>query len=231
MIQQYQFLSSYLQNLSDQLCVRNAAIQQTLQPKVQIFGNREEFDNADRCIKFSGSGCKYYVLLCDGMGTGPAAVQESKNASGLLRRLLSAGFPAEYALRSFNSLCALRERPSAATVDLLQVDLSSGKASLYKWGAAASYLLSGGTVERLGHISPPPGLSVTGCQETTEHFSMRKSERLVLLSDGIGETEAIQVCMKNPTADNRYLAELLLDTARAGGEDDATVVIVELEGI
>lgn len=228
-IQQYQFFSNYLQSLSDQLNVRYAPVKQILQPRVRIFGNREQQDNADRCIHFIGSSCKYYVLLCDGMGTGLGAVQESRSAASLLRRLLQAGLPAESALRSFNSLCALRERPSAATVDLAEVDLSSGKVTLYKWGAAPSYLLNKNGAEKLGHISPPPGLSVDGCQETTEQFSLRKGQRLVLLSDGIGETEAMQCCLKNAGAEDRYLAELLLDAARAGGEDDATVVILRLD--
>lgn len=228
-VQQYQFLSHYLQALSDQLSVRAAPVKQALTPQVQIFGNRRQQDNADRCVQFAGSGCKYYVLLCDGMGTGLGAVQESKSAVSLLQRLLCAGIPASYALRSFNSLCALRERPSAATVDLAELDLASGKVTLYKWGAAVSYLLSQNTAAKLGHISPPPGLSVSGCQEVVEQFSLRKGQRLVLLSDGIGETEAMQCCLKNFAADDKYLAALLLEAARAGGEDDATVVIVRLE--
>jgi len=231
MVQQYQFLSEYLRELSDQLARRTDTVSPLYTPMVKVFGNRAEGDNGDRCLKFPGIQCKYYVLLCDGMGTGLGAVQEGKTAAILLRRLLSAGFPAEYALRSFNSLCALRERPGAATVDLAELQLDSGKITLYKWGAMPSYAVSAHGADKLGSISAPPGLSVTTCQESTQQHKLRSGELLIMLSDGIGETEALQCCLKGHQLGAESLAQKLLECARNAGQDDATVVITTLEPV
>ena len=99
-MQQYRFLSEFLQDLSDTLGRRAPATLPRYAPEVVFHANRPECDNGDRCQCFAGLGCKYYVLLCDGMGTGLGAVREGKSALQLLKKLLLAGFPPEHALRS-----------------------------------------------------------------------------------------------------------------------------------
>lgn len=227
-IQQYRFLSEYLQDLSDQLARRVETGRQYYEPEIQVYGNRPEADNGDRCVFFAGTALRYYVLLCDGMGTGLGAVQEGRIAAAMLRRLLCAGFPADSALESLNSLCALRERAGAVTADLLELRLDSGKAVLYKWGAAPSYLLRDEGVEKIGVAGPPPGLAVTDCRQTCQRISLRRGELLVMVSDGVGEEEALNCCMKNPGHDPEALADAMLERGQLGGEDDATVVLVRL---
>lgn len=227
-IQQYQFLSSFLQDLSDQLVRRIHSPGDCYSPQVFLFGNRPEYDNGDRCLRFAGTGSRYFVLLCDGMGTGLGAVQEGKTAGTLLRRLLSAGYPAQYALRSLNSLCALRDRAGAVTVDLLEAELDTGKATVYKWGAAPSYLLSGGAVERIGTPTPPPGLSVTDVQEASYRVALRQQQLLVMVSDGICENDALRCCTEARDQAPEDLAASLLSSSHSGGQDDATVVMVRL---
>ena len=189
------------------------------------------WENGDRCLRFAGVCNRYYVILCDGMGTGMGAVQEGKTAAAMLRRLLTAGYPASHALQSINSLCALRERAGAVTVDLLELQLDTGKATLYKWGAAPSYLLSGTMVQKVGVAGPPPGLSVTDGTEFSERFSLRREQILLLVSDGIPQTEALRCCMEHTDAEPEELATQLLSCALDGGEDDATVIAVTLADI
>lgn len=226
--QQYQFLSDFLQELSDNLTRRTPKADPVYAPLVSVYGNRPEADNGDQCVRFLGAQGKYYVLLCDGMGTGPGAVQESRLAGTLLRRMLCAGFPAEHALRSFNSLCALRERAAAVTVDLAQIDLDTGKTVLYKWGAAPSYLISRGGAERIGQVVPPPGLWVEGRQENVHALTLRREQILVLVSDGVEETAALRCCTEMVGASVSELATGLLGCAGTNG-DDATIVLVRLQ--
>lgn len=226
--QQYRFLSDYLQNLSDSLARRTTGISACFDPQVQVYGNRPEPENGDRCWMFAGAGCRYYVLLCDGMGTGLGAVSEAKTAGELLRRLLTAGYPAKSALESLNSLCALRSRAGVVTVDLLELQLETGKAVLHKWGAAPSYLVSHIGAEKIGTAGPPPGLSVTDCRETTYRLSLHRGEILVLVSDGVAEEEALRCCLERVGLSPGDLARGLLTRAQFGGEDDATVVTVRL---
>ncbi len=230
-VQQYRFLSEYLQDLSDKLSRKMEQGTAFYQPEVQIFANRPEADNGDRCLLFAGVGCRYYVLLCDGMGTGLGAVREGKQAGQMLRRLLTAGYPASAALQSLNSLCALRDRAGAVTVDLAELELDTGRATLYKWGAAPSYAVSGMGAQRLGMVGPPPGLSVTDDREQIEKLTMRRGELLVLVSDGIGSEEALHCCLKMTGCTPQTLAEALLACGQLGGEDDATVVTVRLRSV
>lgn len=226
-IQQYRFMAEYLQDLSDQLSRHMEVKSPNYTPDVHIYGNRPEGDNGDRCIMFSGTLCRYYVLLCDGMGTGLGAVQEAESAGKMLQRLLTAGYPAEYALRSLNSICALRDKAGAVTVDLAEIYLDSGKVILYKWGAAPSYRIFVGGAEKLGVVGPPPGLSVTDFRETTERLSLRRGEVLVLVSDGVSEAAALQHCMQTDLS-LPELAEALL-SGEQNDQDDATIVTIRLQ--
>ena len=227
-VQQFQFLSEFLQDLSDQLSRRCDPSAPFYTPRVQVCGNRREGENGDRCLYFAGTRNLYYVLLCDGMGTGLGAVQEGKDACNMLKRLLTAGYPAEHALRSLNSLCALRERAGAVTVDLFEVDLNTGKGTLYKWGAAPSYLVTNLGAEKIGTAGPPPGLSVTDYRETADRLSLRRGETLVLISDGVGEEEALHCCLRMAGRSPGELATALLSCGQLGGQDDATVAVVTL---
>ena len=225
-VQQYRFLSEYLQELSDGLARRADAPEACYAPQVHIYANRPMQDNGDRCLMFPGTRCRYYVLLCDGMGTGIGAVQEGKAASELLKRLLSAGYPARYALQSLNSLCALRSRAGIVTVELLEIGLDNGRATLYKWGAAPSYLVSAYGAEKIGTAGPPPGLSLSGSRESAHQLSLRRGELLLLVSDGIGQEQALNCCLQNMLATPGELARSILTYGQISGEDDATVVTV-----
>ncbi|MBR4291168.1 MAG: SpoIIE family protein phosphatase [Oscillospiraceae bacterium] len=228
LVQQYQFLSLFMQELSDQLPRRFQRQHQKFQAEVAMQAYSREMDNGDRCLWFAGTQCRYYVLLCDGMGTGIGAAQEGQTASSLLRQMLSAGFPAEHALRSLNSLLALRARAAAVTIDLAEIRLDTGRVTLYKWGAAPSLLLSDGLCDKIGTAGPPPGLSVTEGREMVERLSLRRGEVLVLLSDGVdGEVVRREI----PRHTQRPPEELAADILECGtntADDDATVVVIRL---
>ena len=227
-IQQYQFLSNFLHDLSDRLS-RKSERKLVYFARVAVFGNRPENANGDRCIHFPGTEGRYYVLLCDGMGTGIGAVAEGRAASTMLRRMLTAGYPAEYALRSINALCALRDRAGAVTVDLAEVHLDSGRVTLYKWGAMPSYLVGNVSAERIGVAGPPPGLSVTDYRESTHPLTLRRGQMLVMVSDGIEEQEALHCCTDGAGKTPGELAAALLSANQLGAQDDATVAVITLE--
>lgn len=227
--QQYGFAADFLRELSDGLGSRGGAVTIRYEPQVSFYGNRPRSENGDRCVHFHGTLGKYYVLLCDGMGTGPGAAREGKTAAGLLRQLLGAGYPAEYALRSLNSLCALRNRAGAVTADLLEVDLHTGKGALYKWGAAPSYLVQGLMAEQLGQPGPPPGLSAAEGRERKETVSMTRSQVLVMVSDGILPEQALRCCRTFGDRPPEELARALIACGTQEGEDDITVAAVMLK--
>ena len=227
-VQQYGFLAEFLQELSDSLARRKELPKMWYQPEVAVCSTSRENSNGDRCLWFAGVECRYYILLCDGMGTGDEAAREAKRTGNLLRKLLAAGYPPQYALRTVNSMCALGGKAGIVTIDLAELRLDTGRATLYKWGAAPSYIISRGEPIKIGTATPPPGLSVTESLETVERLSLRRGETLVLLSDGAGGEEALRNCWERAGEPAGELAARILELSQTDGADDATVAVVRL---
>ena len=228
LVQQYQFLSEYLRQQADQLPRGAEKSRAHYQPEVAVCSAGKQAANGDRCVWFTGTMAKYYVLLCDGMGTGTGAAQEAKVAADMLQKMLTAGFPAEYALRSVNSLTVLRQRAGAVTMDLAEIALDSGWINIYKWGAAPSWVIRETGAEKIGTAGPPPGLSVSETRETVERLSLRRGETLILLSDGVdgeGVRHHLKEAMSLPSGE---LAARLLELGASEGADDATVAVVRI---
>ena len=225
--EQYAFLGDFLQGLSDDLATRKDYHPPRFQPEIGLASRSSSQTNGDCCVWFPGTGNDYYVLLCDGMGTGDDAARESMAAAELLKTMLTAGFPPEYALRSLNSLSILRNFGGCATVDLLALRLDTGKGMLYKWGAAASYLMTAGQYKKIGTAGPPPGLSQS-CRETVDRLSLSRGELLILLSDGVCEEGLLNGARTTPSLSPGEMAQAILEQEIPGG-DDATAVVIRLE--
>lgn len=227
-IQQYRFLGDYLRSLADQLPRRGDRVQMQFRVEVSARSRGKERANGDRCAAFSGTGCRYFVLLCDGMGTGLGAACEGQSAAGMLRQMLTAGFPAEHALGTVNSLLVLRGAAGAVTLDLAELRLDTGHAVIYKWGAAPSWLLTRGKAEKIGTATPPPGITMEGSGETVEKLSLRRGEVLILLSDGVEAGEDLRLSDLAPDWPPGELAEKILEREPGVGEDDATAAVIRL---
>lgn len=229
LVQQYQFLSACLRELADQLPGRPDTSSPRFRIRISSRCRSKDPANGDRCTAFPGTRCRYYVLLCDGMGSGLGAADNAQTVQELLQPLLSAGFPAEHALRSINSILALRGQAGAATLDLAEIRLDTGKARLYKWGAAPSYLVGRKDVQILGSASPPPGIRLESLRETVLPLTLNRGETLVMLSDGVCTREFQSPSAFSGDLSPSALAEALLKLGSAKGEDDATVAVIRLE--
>ena len=228
LVQQYGFLSDYLRSLADRL--PRSSAQSTIEFRIEVAARSrgKEGTNGDKCLAFSGSDCKYNILLCDGMGTGLGAAREGQDAANLVKQMLSAGFPAEYALDTLNSILALRGAAGAVTVDLAQIHLDTGHAHIYKWGAAPSWVLSRSGAEKIGTATPPPGISVQETRCTAKKLSLRRGEVLILLSDGVDGEDALRLSDLSPDAPPGELAAEILERGCGRGEDDATAAVIRL---
>ncbi|MFR0735079.1 MAG: SpoIIE family protein phosphatase [Oscillospiraceae bacterium] len=161
------------------------------------------------------------------MGTGPGAAQESESALRILTGLLQAGMPGAEALGTLNDLYVLRETGGFSTADLLELHLDTGRASLYKWGAAPSYLKHRRSAKRMGTAAPPPGVGIGEAhQAEVIRLSLQKEEMVVLISDGL-ESEETQSQIADFTGQTpKALAAALVAAAPAGEADDRTAVAV-----
>ena len=184
--------------------------------------------SSDRGVSFR-VGQWFYLLLCDGMGTGNAAGVEACAAIEILRTLLQSGVEPADALQLLNGVYILRDDGGFATVDLLQADLISGDVWLYKWGAAPSYLKRKGKVEKIGTASLPPGLGAGEAhQPEGTKLSLARGEMLVLVTDGAGGEAAERFIRQYGGRSPRELASGVVSCTGVQGEDDRTAAVLTL---
>lgn len=161
-----------------------------------------------------------YVLLCDGMGSGPEAGEDSSLAARLLEQFLRAGVTPDAALRTLNGALVLRgeEKGGFTTIDLLRVDLFTGEATVYKYGAAPTYIRHGDKVNRLTGSALPAGLAAGEGAPDQSHFKLAAGDCVLLVSDGI-----------TGTGEDIWLRELLGAFAGESPKDLACALITESE--
>lgn len=125
------------------------------------------------------------ALLSDGMGTGARAAVDAVLTVTLLEKLLKSGIRFPAALRLCN--CALLIKSSdesIATADALCVNVYSGEASLFKAGAAVSFLRRGNKVTVMEAPSLPIGILRTVGIARRE-LTLESGDIVLLVSDGV----------------------------------------------
>lgn len=176
------------------------------------------------------------MIISDGMGTGGRAAVDSAMASGLMGRLLKAGFGYDCSLRIVNSAMLFKSTDeSLATVDITAIDLFTGCCSLYKAGAAPTLVRRSGRTGRAECKSLPAGiLREVGFDRAT--VTLKAGDIVLMLSDGAVNDGTDWICaelesFRDGTA--RQLAERILQGARRrrsdGHEDDITVLAAILD--
>jgi serine phosphatase RsbU (regulator of sigma subunit) len=186
---------------------------------------------------FKDDSGKLNVMLCDGMGSGPDARADSTCALSLMERFLRAGLTADEALDTVGEALALRgeSKGGFTTIDLLQLDLFTGRGAVYKLGAAPTYLKKDGAVERLDSISLPAGV-VPGSKEP-DRFALKleAGDCVVMVSDGItsGRNDQwLKDLLGSFDGDSpRMLADsILAESASCEGRgDDRTVMVLKVD--
>ena len=192
--------------------------------------------SGDAGTYFKRADGKLYVLLCDGMGSGPEANRESSLAVRLLEQFLQAGVRPRQALTTLSSALSLRGEDTGGftTVDLLQVDLFTGEGELYKMGAAPTYVRKGETVQRLTGASLPAGLA-EGEPAALDQFPLRLNpgDTVLMVSDGVcgsGEDGWLREKLAGfDGASPKDLARELITQTPQEATDDRTALVIRLE--
>lgn len=152
--------------------------------------------------RLCGDSCRYFcdghgrmiLLLSDGMGTGGRAAVDSAMVSGLMGRLLQAGFGYDCSLKLINSSMIFKSTDeSLATVDIAAFDLFSGRCELLKAGAAPTVVRQSGKMGCAESRSLPPGIlrDITFERATVQ---LKKEDILVLMSDGASAEGTDWIC-------------------------------------
>ena len=176
-----------------------------------------------------------FVLLCDGMGSGPEARRESNLAIQLLEKFLRSGMEPEDALTTLNAALALRceEEGGFTTIDLFRLDLYTGEAGFYKLGAAPTYIRRKGTVTRVTGAALPAGLAGgSDLGPDVSKLRLEAGDSVVLVSDGVtsGDDDSWlkEALAAYDGSDPKSLAAALMEhsSRREGATDDRTAVVL-----
>ncbi len=186
---------------------------------------------------FRDADGRYIVILSDGMGTGSRAAVDSAMAAELFSKLVRSGLSFDSALRIANSALLIKSADeSLATLDVVCVDLYTGRADFMKAGAAATFVRHKDTVAQLEQASLPIGiLRDTSFAKATAALS--RGDIILMVSDGIlGESNNwIQHelkdwdTQKSPDELARFILGCALERKRGKHIDDMTVIAVYVQ--
>ena len=193
----------------------------------------------DNVAVFKNKDDRFFAFISDGMGSGSAADAVSRISVGFLSNMLGVGSLSEELIAMLNGLLCVRSEKTAiersATLDLLELDLMTGRASIYKCGAAPSYIYRRGRLFKLRSESMPIGILRDADVKRFE-LTLRRGDVVVMVSDGVtgegGECPWLfdLLAQNLPERSLERTAELIVKYASAKGSgDDITVLLVRVE--
>jgi len=194
--------------------------------------------SGDRGTYFKTDSGVLCVLLSDGMGSGEKAAKESISVVRILERFLRAGVEPGMAMKILNSVMLLRSGDSwgYATVDLMCIDLFTGRTGFYKYGAAPSYIRHGKTIRRVKGISMAAGtMPGEGEPPDVVRMNLKPGGIALIASDGVvtkDNDEWLRTMLADfDGADTREFARSIIREAgkQYGYSDDMTVLVVRVE--
>ncbi len=182
----------------------------------------------------SGTG-SMVAILSDGMGTGGAAAVDANMAVSILKKLVKAGLSYDSSLSVVNaSLMVKSEEESTATLDVAEMNLFTGKLSLFKAGAPHTFVCRGGRIHRREGASLPVGI-LNEAKFAKDTLTLHEGDAVLMLSDGafFSEDDWIEGAMKSwkeaPASD---FASAIVNEAikrrNDGHDDDITAVAFRL---
>ncbi len=188
------------------------------------------------CINYFNNGMgSTVVMLSDGMGTGGRAAVDSNMAVSIMSKLLKAGLSYDCALQVVNSSLMIKsEDESMATLDVLDFNLFSGKAELYKAGACTTYIRKNGKMYRKCMQGLPIGI-LNEVRFYKESISLNENDMILMVSDGVlclDDDEIEQHLNKTDSKSAQEIASEIVNHAknRRNGDhdDDITAIVIRV---
>ncbi|MBQ0084456.1 MAG: SpoIIE family protein phosphatase [Clostridiales bacterium] len=175
------------------------------------------------------------MVISDGMGTGGRAAVDSAMASGLMSRLIRAGFGYDCSLKILNSSMIFKSTDeSLATVDITVIDLFTGRTDLFKAGAAPTLVRRSGRTGKAQSSSLAAGI-LRDIAFDKATVRLKNGDILLMMSDGVIAEGTDWICAELENWQNgsaQELAEHIAHSAARRGDnsaDDITVLAAIIE--
>ena len=198
--------------------------------------------SGDNGMVFELSKSKMAVILSDGMGVGMRAHNESRVAIRLLQSMITAGYNVEAAISLVNQVLLMRSRDEIfVTIDLVVVDLYTGKLDFVKIGAAPSFIKRGREVEIIQNQCLPVGI-LSQIEVERDRRLLKEGEVLIMVTDGVLEARrhidrkeewVSRMLQRVDEAQDlsdlaRQILSRSINAAHGRVDDDMTVVVAKL---
>lgn len=191
--------------------------------------------SGDTVIHFK-KGNKYFVILCDGMGSGIDANEISSLTARLFAEFLKSGIDKKSAVNLINSALSLNaDRENFSSADILEIDLSKGIAEFLKIGSAQSFLKRKNEITEVTSSALPIGI-LDNIEVFPQSFNIAENDIILMVSDGI--SEAMTGVIKNEWINRIFLSDTpceslaskFLENAkiRSVYSDDMTSVVIKI---
>ncbi len=144
--------------------------------------------SGDSCLSFAFGRNKQALVISDGMGKGSRAATESRLVVTTLSRLMEAGFDVDLAIKTVNAILMTDNSDMFATLDLAIIDRQTGRAQIFKMGAASTFVRHGNQVTMLKRPAPPAGVT-DGLKLEYIDVKLRKGDLLLMVSDGVTDCD------------------------------------------
>ena len=148
---------------------------------------------------------KFFMVLSDGMGSGPRAALESRLAVNLLEKFLYAGYDQNAALEAINSLLLIKsDDENYATLDISIINQYTGEVEFLKVGAVSTFIKYKDRVDIIRNSSLPAGI----LNKVDVEFNRRKigdGDFVIMVTDGVLDAN------ESDLDKEKWLAELIDD--------------------
>ena len=178
---------------------------------------------------------KFLVALCDGMGSGETANENSQAVISLVENFFAAGLDRDVILNITSNLISACFDDGFSTLDSAVVDLYSGKCDIVKIGATFGFIIGKDGVRIIENNSLPLGV-MEKVEPTVKSFSLCDGDSLIIISDGVSDaffssTDAVDFLSRENSANPQTFADKILEFALALNDniakDDMTVLVVK----
>lgn len=199
-----------------------------------VMNGREEV-SGDSSVSFSdGLGCVYYIIS-DGMGSGKRAALESSITVSILKKLIISGLGISAAVRMANLMLLSKSGEEIfSTVDILCINVFTGRADMVKLGAPQSLFKTGGSVKSVESRTLPVGI-ISPAEFEKRSIHLSDGDCAVMFSDGILEEDlpAVRELMLSEGYSPQRCADAIVDRKNdeQAPADDKTVFVVRLHKI
>lgn len=242
MARQYSEISNVIELLSKEIEAgetQEDGVCRIIYPKVTVRTEPKAGNSVsgDSVIYFERES-KFFVILCDGMGSGDDAMHQSRLTARLFEKFLKAGFNKETSLRMINSALALKaDQESFSTVDILEIDTKTGECEFLKVGSAQSFIKRKKEIGIISSKSLPVGI-LEKIEAQPIKCTAEPGDIIVMVTDGVSEagsgvlkSDWIKKLLLLEKRKPWEVADLIIEGAKARARfcDDMTCCVIKIE--